>query len=399
MGNSIRFTNFKIMRNSFTCVVESSKRDKADTLSFSLRPKVAAIENDAIACALATLCGKGYEKISMELEVSEKCLEELRKFTGAEIETAPGKSFDLFRRLFAPKRKAEGKYILNFSGGFDSMAAMALMPPEKRALVAIDFGGWFQREADFFEEFHPYTLTTNFRQLKYDRESWTFMGTGSLLFAGPLNAKHHVFGTILEASANNLRDNPVKAKQVDFAPFSILGIKEVHLMIGLTEVATAMIMTKFYPEKVEKSLASLAAATSEKRYRKQVLTEIVCERYGRDLQLPACKNPDEKQITAFGTYFATDFLALYELKHRGLEVVNRTVVDIPQEAIDLANSLSLEFYERLNTKFLHTIPDDIRPYYLERLEECGVVPYTEKDWEEFKIVRQFLGQYHPAVLD
>lgn len=60
------------------------------------------------------------------------------------------------------KEKERTGCILNFSGGFDSLAALYLMPEDTK-LVAIDFGGWFEREKEFFKQFHPYTLKTNFR--------------------------------------------------------------------------------------------------------------------------------------------------------------------------------------------------------------------------------------------
>lgn len=64
----------------------------------------------------------------------------------------------------------------------NSLAVLYLMPEDTK-FVAIDFGGVFERERKFFERFHPYTLRTNFRQLKLDRNSWIFMGVGAILYA------------------------------------------------------------------------------------------------------------------------------------------------------------------------------------------------------------------------
>lgn len=154
----------------------------------------------------------------------------------------------------------------------------------------------------------------------------------------------------------------------------------------------------YCPELITDSLKSLAAPKSEKRFRKQVLTEIVCKRLNRNIELPTCEEPDAKQIVPFGKNFALDFLALYELKYAGKEIVEKTVSDIPREAEVLAGNLSLDFYEKMNPKFLNSIPEDMRAEYCQRLKDAGVEFYLEKDWEEFRKVREFLGKYYPIVL-
>ena len=158
-------------------------------------------------------------------------------------------------------------------------------------------------------------------------------------------------------------------------------------------------VTKYYPELVTESLASLAAPLSEKRYRKQILTEIVCERYKRDIFLPDLLDPKLQEIVPFGTNLAKDFLALYIIKHRGVEWAEKTLSDIPQDAIRLAKCLKLDFYERLNPRFLVTIPENLKPYYTKRLKLAGIYLYEAVDWDEFKQVQQFLGVFHPRILE
>lgn len=47
--------------------------------------------------------------------------------------------------------------MLNSAAGFDSLAAMCLLPEDSTKLVAVDFGGWFEREAVFSKGFvHTY---------------------------------------------------------------------------------------------------------------------------------------------------------------------------------------------------------------------------------------------------
>lgn len=94
-----------------------------------------------------------------------------------------------------------------------------------------------------------------------------------------------------------------------------------------------------------------------------------------------------------------DFLALYELKHRGMEAVSKTLYDVPEKAVSLVEKMSLSFYERLNSVFLNTIPQELREYYLDRLSAADIIPYTENDWKEFRMIRAFLAEYHPGIIN
>ena len=391
MSEKIEYTDFCIEAGTFSCKVKSSKRENADILTFETNPPVKNITTDAIALALATLCGRTYHSILFDVKVSTECVNSIKKFTGAEVQT----------KGHCVKSLPESREIamLNFSGGFDSLAAMCLLPEDSTKLVAVDFGGWFEREAVFFERFRPYILKTNFRKLKYDRESWTFMGTGALLFQAATGARYNIFGTILEATIGQFWERPPAAYNVKTLPFSELGLKDVRLVNGLTEVGTAIIVTHFMPEIIADSLQSLAAPKSEKKYRKRILTEIVCKRFNRDIDLGECEIPDKKNIVSFGTNFALDFLSLYELKHVGRDIVSNTVSNIPDEALKLVEQLSLEFYEKLNTNFVDTIPQSMRALYFSRLAEAGIQPYSEEDWKEFKTIKRFLSQFYPALVE
>lgn len=389
-GETMVFSNFMINNSEFSCFVKSSKRGTADCLTFTLKPEIHALHHDAIACALATMCGESYRDVYLELTISDKTKAILENFTGAKWHTLGS--------IPAIELQESNKQImLNFSGGFDSLAAKALLPDDTK-LVAVDFGGWFEREAKFFKQFEPNTLTTNFRKLKYDREDWTFMGVGACLFSQALGAKYNVFGAIIEAKIDQINDQPECVHNLDTMPFSALGLKDMRVTNGLTEVATVMLVTYYYPEHVQDSLKSLAAPGSEKLYRKQVLTDIVCKRYRRQVGNIEFTVPvKEKVAVPFGTTFALDFLTLYELKYAGIEVVSHTVTDIPPEAIELANRLGMRFYERLNTNFLPTIPKEMRQDYLDKLHAAGVVEYDENDWNELREVRKLLARYHSGI--
>ena len=72
-------------------------------------------------------------------------------------------------------------------------------------------------------------------------------------------------------------------------------------------------------------------------------------------------------------------------------MVNETVVEVPSSAVQLAERLDLTFYERLNTNFLWTIPIGYRGEYLRKLADAGVVPYDERDFDEFREVASLLS--------
>ena len=388
----IAFDNFHINRSSFSCDVESSKRGKKERIRFSITPAVNGLNNDAIACALATLCGQGYANVYLDIPITEKTKSELISFTRAEWIT---------KGILLEDEQGEEKkgIVLNFSGGYDSLAARALLP-EDTQLVAMEFGGWFEREADFFKRFAPWTVKTNFRQLGFDRESWTFMGCGAMLVGKALNAKYNVFGNILEASDKHMSCSDTFISDDARLPFATAGMQDVKVVMGLTEVGTAIIITHYYPEYVNESLKSLAAKGSEKLYRKQVLTEIVRNKFRRDMEPVEFDVPNaDKVAMPFGKNLALDFLALYELKHVGVETVSHTVKDIPQEAIDLAQRLTLRFYERAHPAYMQSIPEELRQGCVEKMHAAGVVEYDDQDWMEFQQVKRFLSRWHQGLAE
>ena len=401
-SNKIMFSNLRTSpivlkgRNGHEVrvVVNSTTRDNEDDIYFRLAPLKRTPSNDALACALATLCGKSYAEIDFDFPVSQEIVQRIKAFTCAKI-NAPQAEHHVAVIDHANRNCTT---ILNFSGGFDSLAAKALLPSSGK-LVSMDFGGAFARETSYFTSYDPFICQTNFRALRYDRESWTFMGVGAVLFAEELDAGYNAFGTILEATPYQLRADPPAARNREVAPFSFVGLKNVCLTNGITEVGTCMMVTKFFPHEINASLQSLAAAGSEKQYRKVLLTKAVLEKFPREScdPLDEFMMPKAAQAISFGKSFALDFLALYELKHFPLDVVSVTVCNIPQTAIDLVRQLKLTFYERYNTNFLSMVPLEWRADYLSALLSADIIPYDEQDWDEFSRVRKFLGQFYPIL--
>lgn len=383
----IKFINFNIDKGRIDFDVityDENNIYKEDKLFFELSEPIIVSDN-LILIALSTLCGKEYDEIYLDLDTNLELINQIQKFTDAKVTV---KNVTCDKLIF---NKCNDKILLNFSGGFDSLAALCVLPKDKTEIVSINFGGWFESENDFFKKFNPYTVSTNFRQLKYDRASWTFMGIAGILFSDFLNAKYNVFGTILEGTPYHFSNNMINYVP-SVQPFSFLNLSDIKFIPGITEVGTAMILCYYKPELVNDSLISLAKPWSEKRYRKQLLTQIVCNRFNYSIFLDLTDAPNYQ--VDFGTNFALDFLALYQLKFAGLNEVEKTLSNIPQEAIDLVNNLSLEFYEKYNTNFLKNIPKQFQSEFLKNLAMAGVLPYNEIDFDEFIKVREFLSKFH-----
>lgn len=343
------------------------------------------LNDNIIAIALTSLCEKKYKKIIFDLECNIDVVSYIHKFTGAEVQ---------FKKIISEtmsRSECAGGYALNFSGGFDSLAAYCLMP-EQTHLISMDFGGGFEREKKFFSKFNPIIVKSNFRKYGFEEHSWTFMAIGTILFSGTLNLKYDVWGTVLEATWWQLVKNPVAGYNIKSGPMYGIGLVDARVVNAFTEVGTVMIVAKYFPDMLNESLESLANDGSEKRYRKWVLANIVNRKYQRNIKLNAASIPAKK--VNWGTNLALDFLAIYELKNIDRSIVENTVINIPKEVIELAKNLNLNFYERMNTNFVATLPKDMVASYMNKIAEAEILPYSEEDWWEFDMVISLLGKYH-----
>ena len=391
--DSIRFWDFEpIETGGFTCNCHSTKFGRTDRLEFALSPNPGEIVPDAIAIALSTLCGTSYGEVVMELNVSKNCADAIEAYTHAAV------SFAGCSREGAIGRNGSLTNIaLNFSGGFDSLAAYSLMPKEKTKLVSMDWGGRFFREELFFRRFNPCIVKTNIQKLGYCRETWTFMGIGMILFSGVLDIGYGAFGGTFENTAVNMVRCPRIATEYRTEPFSFLGIKDLRVTHGITEIGSLMVVLRHAPSLFMDILRSVAAPGSEKLYRKSVLAYIVNKRFGCGIDVPI-QNEPLKAAYKFGENMTIDMLCLYEMKHVGREIASKTVSDIPETAEELVHGLDMSFFERLNTNFLGSIPSECQDYYMTRLLKAGIRPYSEEDWYELDEVCKFLSCWHKAFL-
>ena len=225
-----------------------------DEIWFELPAGVSRPDDDLIAVVMATLAGPDLSKLTLDLDVSETVKAAITTYCGCECGVR-------LVRPAAASRTTRAGHVVSFSGGFDSLAAYALLPngPE---LVSMDFGGWFQRETDFFKRFDPYVVRTNFRMAGFGRRSWMFMLAGIVLLRDHLDIGAFTTGSILESSPWHYRSN-IEGMPQPPELLRALGFSQVNTTIGITEVATTLLAMKHFPEYLSGSLASLARVGQE----------------------------------------------------------------------------------------------------------------------------------------
>ena len=277
--------------------------------------------------------------------------------------------------------------------------------PKNTHMVSLDFGGGiFTRESDFFAKFDTHIIKTNVRRdgsqsqavpyLDVDKNSWHFMGFGAILYRDYLKADKIIFGTILEARLHAVKKGAQSCGIVNF-PFKNFGLSVMHYVGGLTEVATALMCEYYGMNIVEDSLTSLASPGSAKFYRKQLLIHCAREKLAQKSIRREWHYPKQPQI--FGAYMADDFLIFYIYKKFGIEIALRLVERIPIEVIQLCDGLSLEFYEKVMPEMLQLSAADDSMAFYKKLEVCGVLPFNDNDWEEYRQVMNILRTYYPTI--
>lgn len=363
-----------------TFSLEMETEGAKQTVVFQLPARVRPA-NDLIAYAFVTLLGTTYSQIEFELPIPQSTRANIERLcrarcTGPESEALPDRS-------------GYGHVALNFSGGFDSLAALSMLGEGVR-LVSLDFGGPFSREADFFRSFSPHVVSSNLRAVGLARNSWAFMAVGSILLRDHLQLSTYSFGAILEASAWNLNACGFVNQTPDV--LAVSGLKQLHPVIGLTEVGTTLLALRAFPSKIPASLASLARHGSEKHYRKWLLASIVSQRFDLPDALPPPEVPGTPFLS-FGSQLAGDFLLPYLAKHATPERYEALIADAPSEVLALAK-LDLTFYERLNTNFYNHIGARWSSQFVSAAIQGGIGLYGEKDWHEFHRVVDVISDYH-----
>lgn len=385
---SIAFDSIKVQggtRLELVCTTITDSGEDLYELWFEFNHPL-YLSDDTIGVALSTLCGRAYNHISYDLALSEGATKRISEFTLATITARPG---------VEPVSQPHQGNSLSFSGGFDSLAALSLMPSDTK-LVSMDFGGRFGRERSFFERFDTTIVSTNVLSTPLPRNSWSFMGIGAILASEDHASLYHTFGSILEAGPDNLRVSPVAARNSTFPPFAAAGYMNAPYVAGLTEVGTLVVLARHNPDLIGPSLNSLASPGEEKLYRKKVLADIVADRLGIQAEIPTVQKPVKPHFS-FGKNFALDFLSLYVCKFAGRSVADDLVSGLPDEVESMSRDLDLTLFERANSTLYSKFPAGLFGGLADKLAAAGIPFYTEHDWAEYQAIRGLLAKYHPVV--
>lgn len=360
-----------------------------EKLFFEFSNKIDVNDNQ-IAVALSTLCGRVYDEIYMDLIINERLFENIKNFTLADLKVK--------RCNDIPISNKKSGIMLAFSGGYDSLSTFCLLdnPSTNLKLVSLDLQGKFSREEDFFKYFAPYTVKSNFATLRLNSNHWTFMYIPIIFYGDMLDCQYATLGGILESSVYSFSERYNLREKDDGVPLSFLNIDRISFIQGLTEIGTAMVISHYKPELIDLSLKSLANPGEEKRYRKQLITQIIQNKFDKKIYMEPIHSGNTLK---WGDSLLSDFLSLYFIKYAGLEEALKLVEEIPSEAISFSESISLNFYEKYNTNFLNNIPKEYISDFLKKLALAGIYPYNSKDWDEYYQVIDFLSNYHSNLRD
>ncbi|MGW2673447.1 hypothetical protein OG312_00375 [Kocuria rhizophila] len=378
----IEFSEFQYANGLLALPFRESQR--SGVINFDL-PLDWTLNYDLVALALTTLLGNKYSSVHLESAVSEET-----RITAERLTQATWNAPELSNR-HTSGTGVRTNLALNFSGGFDSLAAQALLPRETH-LISLNFGGPFAREHEFFKDFPTYTITTNFRDLGFSLNTWSFMGIGSILLRDYLNLGMYSFGAILEASPWHF-NAATKSGDLKQGWFNAAGLKVFNPVIGMTEVGTAMIILRHRPELAMRSLSSVAAAGSLKHLRKLLLLHAARDITDVHIDLEPV-DTDQPPMGVFGRDLANDFLSLYLHKHGGSGHARLLVGDLPQSVVQAIRPLSLDFYRKINTNFYSGTPATLTAHALYEATYSHCHPYTYTDWQEFLAVKEILARYH-----
>lgn len=312
------------------------------------------------------------------LKANEKIIAELSHISGKNI-LCDSYSREEFTQIESLK---DQEIFLGFSGGFDSMAANAILP--KSTKISIDFGGDFAREALFFRKLDTNIVNWDLRNKRTNSlpkfnegKNWRFMLAPLTLFRENKPNMVIATGTIMEASPYWMQTgNKGESKYYGHAGYGS-GISFLNPIAGLTEVTTTLIVNKFYERNVVKdSLISLAAPTTFKFHRKKSLLAIA----NNEIYIPEVKY-------RFGSSMADDFLALYFCWKFGKKWVQDNYS--PNLPDDIPN-VDMSFVEKVNTENMLHIDKEFREILLNNISSFGIEFFNANDYTNLSLVNQYL---------
>lgn len=192
----------------------------------------------------------------------------------------------------------------------------------------------------------------------------------SLLYKGLDNSLVIGTGTILESGpfwySGFERENFVSYSSYGLGP----GVVALNPIASLSEYLTTKIAFIYLGDDlVYKSLDSLAAPNSFKRYRKEVFLSLI-----KDEPVPSIVDQDKRHI--FGKGFSDDIISLYLVWKLGLDwVESNYCMNVPKESI----YLDMSFFEFFNSNNLKVIDFELRSEIINSFGKFGIDGFGDYD--------------------
>lgn len=362
------------------------------SFSFAVPPDFHT-HNDSVAAALMTLVGPRFANVTFNFAISEHCATILREYYTLH-EVGP------VDPQLVPRQP--GRYLaLNFSGGLDSTATWVLLHEvlgENFRTITSDYGPGFQREARAVRAFDPTLVCeANFRSFGLD-QSGRFNCAVPLLYADYLDLHSLTNGHCFfqyPMSIESLRFDATPKFLVHDAVLQAGGLQELHLIRGIEMAGTAALLVRHAPHLVEGALAGSARAGTPKSVAKGLLLLRGYQHLGI-APPPAITALARARLPRMP---ADNIMAiLYVLKRLDLGIHWRDVrSEVPTASLEKYESMTMNFAERYNPNMLQFIPEHYRERVLRAFHQAGIVPYTEREFQELEFLRNAWGMQGVAV--
>jgi hypothetical protein len=375
MVKTISFTDIDVSADGWLRATVTRETQEAlwIELPYSFFPS-----HDLIASMLASLCGRSFEEIHIDLPIGAELADAIKTMTLSELKHRPGSDI---------RRPRGTKQALNFSGGFDSLAAFQIIP--NASLVSLDFGGMFSRERNFFERFDPLIFRTNLVELGLNSYSWWFMGLGSILLRDELDLFSYSFGMIQAGNIGRFYSKPSIQTAGGIPAANAVGMTVANPVAGVSEIGAIQIVAQNRPDLVLDILQSVAHPGEEKYLRKYQMLEAVSEGMRLPIRLPPPAKP--KQKAHWGVSLPNDLSALFIMKTLGADYVSQSYADrVPEEVIAALSNINLTFMERFNPHAYHGVSNDMLGKWYNALATNGIRPYDRADWSDMAAVIEML---------
>ncbi|UEX90399.1 hypothetical protein [Staphylococcus ratti] len=332
------------------------------------------VRNDLVAEAFGALCGQYYDEIEITLKISAKTKTEIENRTGASVISSTGLRFWNFNKMISNDVKT-----LNFSGDVANLSALALTPgnPNK---VSLDFGKDAIHMYEMFDRWNSRIVKTNVMETHFPSITSDYYAIGTILYKDYFNTRYMITGLQLDPLTVNM--TKIQAEQ------AIAGMINLPHTLGLSAVGHTKIACKRWDEELNTAMNTVKVSQPEVRTQQQLLVAIENER--AYLGLPLDKMLIQPTGISWGENIKLDFLALYILKHRGRAWASYLVQNIPTEAETWVRKISLDFYERYYPGVLNYMPEEVKTYVQQQLEQYEIALYSEQDWQSFQMIRAHL---------